>query len=214
MYVPISKKIIDAVLWRVRTMREAELGTLGPMRLRLDDPESDLALQVIWGDKAHLRNEIPKEWLSTTDSAKISVDYTPVDEQKKYVIYVDFSGSWHVPADLTRYNTAKRDIDPDQHSAVKTVINNKNTQEQIEKRWSAVTNQLNSFLSACKSLNEALTARPEIRPYIPEEYIERINRKATKTVRDDTELKAKLETLDVDMLASSAVLARMAGANK
>lgn len=83
--------------------------------------------------------------------------------------------------------------------------------EEITERWSKVQSQVLSFLDNCKSLNEAVKLWPDVLRYVPDEYKERLERKAVKVVKESAAL-AALKEIDLDAVTTSTVLARMAGA--
>jgi hypothetical protein len=64
-----------------------------------------------------------------------------------------------------------------------------------------------AFLGKCKSLNEALKLWPGVKMYIPREYIERVERKVERKVRE----KEILEDTPVDTLTAAAIAARLSG---
>lgn len=90
------------------------------------------------------------------------------------------------------------------------------TEFEVSARWAAVTEQVYGFLQSCKSLNEAVKLWPDVRRYISDEYLARLDQKTARQSADDARKNAALEALkgvNVDMVTSSTVLARMAAGN-
>lgn len=91
-------------------------------------------------------------------------------------------------------------------------------QRECHDRWNRVERQINDFLDTCKSLNEALKLLPDIERYVPEYYLSRVNEKrggtasAKKTDEEarKAEVLAALKNVDVEVVRTSEVLARMA----
>ena len=65
------------------------------------------------------------------------------------------------------------------------------------------------FLEACKSLNEGLKLWPDLKYYIPEQYLKKVAEKVEKKKRPSEALDA-LKEIDVDQIVANAVMARMA----
>jgi hypothetical protein len=65
-------------------------------------------------------------------------------------------------------------------------------------------------LGACKSLNEALKLWPDVRIYIPKEFLERVERKVERTTNSGGA--EAIKKVDTDAAVSAAAIARMMGA--
>jgi hypothetical protein len=80
-------------------------------------------------------------------------------------------------------------------------------------RWKAVEKQVTDFLSNCKSLNEAVKLWPDVRRYIPDSYLRRLDTKSEAQSKADDKRRAALEALkaiDTENIAVSETLLRMA----
>jgi sugar-specific transcriptional regulator TrmB len=80
----------------------------------------------------------------------------------------------------------------------------------IEARWLKVRKQIVNFLKSCKSLNEALKLWPDVRIYIPDEFIKRVERKVEREVSISKAASA-LANVDTDAAISAAMTARLMG---
>jgi len=83
---------------------------------------------------------------------------------------------------------------------------------ECSKRWEKVKEQVTKFLGSCKSLNEAIKLWPDVRRYVPTEYLKRVDTKVEKAKTKSSGADA-LAGMDMDMVNTSLVLARMAGAS-
>jgi len=91
-------------------------------------------------------------------------------------------------------------------------------QVECRDRWLKVEKQLLDFLDTCKSLNEALKTLPDIARYVDKHYLDRVEEKRTATVSKrkvdeearKAEVLAALAAVEVDVVRTSEVLARMA----
>ena len=94
-------------------------------------------------------------------------------------------------------------------------------QIECRDRWNKVEKQLLAFLDTCKSLNEALKTLPDIERYVDQHYLDRVAEKrtaATSKRKTDEEARkaevlAALAAVEVDVVRSSEVLARMASSS-
>lgn len=84
--------------------------------------------------------------------------------------------------------------------------------KECEDRWNKVRTQVIDFVQKCKSLNEALKLWPDLAKYVPDEYIERVNKKAERSKPAESDAAKALAAMDMDAVAASVTLARMAGA--
>jgi uncharacterized protein with von Willebrand factor type A (vWA) domain len=84
----------------------------------------------------------------------------------------------------------------------------------INSRWKKVQNDVSKFLESCKSLNEAVKLWPDIKLYVPEQYLKRLNESVAREKKQQ-EANAALEALqsiDTDFAVAAAVGARLAQA--
>lgn len=87
-------------------------------------------------------------------------------------------------------------------------------QLECRERWTKVKEQIINFIRKAKSLNEALKLWPDVARYVPVEYVDKANEKKERPEKKKSEAAEALKDLDVDLAATSAVLARMAGGPK
>lgn len=86
-------------------------------------------------------------------------------------------------------------------------------QKEASQRWKAVKEQVMAFISSCKSANEALKLWPDVARYLPASAIATVNRKSEKQHREESAALQALKSVDVDLINTSHVLARMAQGN-
>jgi hypothetical protein len=82
---------------------------------------------------------------------------------------------------------------------------------EVDARWDKVRTDVLKFLENCKSLNEAIKLWPDIRIYIPKQYIERVEKKAERSVSTNSALDI-LKGIDTDGAVAAAIGARLASA--
>lgn len=210
MYVAISRELIDFTRKQIRRMSEVEEAAAPSAHIVVDDTSTPFALQLIWGEHQNLRGQIPDTWLQQLERIRINL---VGHDSVQFSLDVKFTRSVYVPHDLSAYNHAPRTIDPTLYPEVMAAMNVMRERTEINRRWIAVRAQVIGFLEQCKSLNEAIKLFPQIRTYVPAEYLARVDKKTEKKVRDTTHVMGSLAKIDTDMLAQSAVLSRLAGSN-
>jgi uncharacterized protein YdaU (DUF1376 family) len=84
----------------------------------------------------------------------------------------------------------------------------------INSRWSKVQADVSKFLESCKSLNEAVKLWPDIKLYVPEQYIKRLNESVAreKKAQEANAALEALQSIDTDFAVAAVVGARMAQA--
>ena len=102
---------------------------------------------------------------------------------------------------------------PEDHPHLAELVAHELVAKEIKARWQANRKQVKEFLSACKSLNEALKLWPDLQRYVSPSDLQRISEKAEKPVKDQSAAIARLAAMDMERIQVSNVLARLAGAN-
>lgn len=76
-------------------------------------------------------------------------------------------------------------------------------------KFSTIWDQVRGFLSSSKSLNDAIKKYPDIKLWIPQHYLDKVEEKverAPRAVREQQEAEAAVATIDHTLLASMGVL--------
>lgn len=202
----VIKRMCDAEI----TNNNAEIGK--PIEL----DTSEFLTKAMWGDYLHLKDQMPQEWLSTNTGPSMHV--IAIDEaggetsrqisfRNQKVLNRPNNDRWSEP----RIKCTKAYLEANAHMAgVQNILNyldRVDLNEEIKKRWNKVETDVMLFLSKCKSLNEALKLWPGVKLYIPSEYIQRVEHKVERKVRE----KAIIEETPVDTLTAAAIAARLSG---
>jgi hypothetical protein len=211
-YVSISQDLRNAVRSNIDTMRRMERDGIKMPEAIQDKTASGLdptMEQLVWGVHYPLKAVMPKEWLRETESVNLRTKITFEDgSSQKVGVRVTFSPRMTTPPNADRYGY---DIDlPADHPSVPDLIAYHTEMRYIDKRWKEVGTQIMEFLGACKSLNEALKLWPDVRIYIPKEFLERAERKVERTTNSGGV--EAIKKVDTDAAVSAAAIARMMGA--
>jgi hypothetical protein len=216
--VYITQELSSQVSSVIKRMREAEIVTNNAeigKPIELDT--SGFLTKAMWGNHLHLKDQMPAEWISISNSPTLNV-HVPVDEVGNKIVHSISFRNQNVPnrPNNDRWNEPKISCKKDYLEAnvdmagVQNVLNYLDRVElnaEIKARWAKVEGDIMAFLGKCKSLNEALKLWPGVKMYIPREYIERVERKVERKVRE----KEILDDTPVDTLTAAAIAARLSG---
>jgi hypothetical protein len=211
-YVAISGALIEDVQDQIKKLRGSEVKTIPEVTryMKMTAIPEDLEL-LVWGQHNNLRDVIPHEWKREREDITLRVDYVSAEgTEQRIECQINFVGSRLVcpPNAGGYYHTII--VDANYHLVAPYVAYAKQVHE-IDERWDKVKEQIIKFLKGCKSLNEALKLWPDVRIYIPKQYIERIERKVERASADSSALDI-LKSIDTDGAVAAAVGARLASA--
>lgn len=214
-FVGISGSLCTEVRSKIRTMRDKEIVyTVGEFQTRAPisvTGNESWFVKKVWQNKMHLISEMPSEWLAnkfeaidfhfsgpgftltcrSTDPLKLP----PMYRNNYPDVYVTFQEGEEMPL-----------------SVINEHIQKAKQRTEITDRWKKIENQVNQFLENCKSLNEAIKLWPDLKLYIPAEYIERLERKAAKAEKVQSNAAAVLAGINTEEIQAAAVIARISGA--
>lgn len=216
-YVAISERLRDEVRRNINMKRSAELNLLptpGAVIIQSDDPR---IIEQFWGEHAHLRDVIPREWCAKADSLSIRTMYNKVPDdpatQDTLIFNVGIvGGTIYLPPRSDTYSP-KLSVPNDAPEVAEHV---RKSQEQfaIGNKWRKVHEDVMTFLQNCKSLNEALKLWPDLRIYIPQSALDKCEEKSVKAKAAESRAMEILKSIDTGHAISSAVMVRILEANK
>lgn len=212
MYVAISDKLIGSVCNQITNMRYAELSTYdNAEQIELPNGDDPLAVRLMWGEHADLRAIIPENFLPMISRFNVIVCQEPEHEgvEERWELYVSLKQPAPGPVKLTAYREQLK-VHLKDYPEFNEVVRKINLRKECEHRWKKVASQVTDFLGNCKSLNEAVKLLPSIKVYIPQGYLERLEEKAQRAQKKESEAANMLDKVDSDLLTSSAVLSRLA----
>jgi tetratricopeptide (TPR) repeat protein len=218
-YVGISQKLIEDVSRNIHMMKEKERNAFvaPPKSLELNEAPAEI-VALLWGEHRHLEPVLPAKWKGKNSS--VDLNFVVKDEDGTVLIKNYFTVKYDreivVPPGVSNY---RFDVElpentcpaiPEAEAYYKWTVE----MNSIELRWGKVRTQMLEFLKSCKSLNEALKLWPDVRIYIPSEYLKRVEQK-TERAQDAEEhiskAAAALANIDTDAAISAAMTARLMG---
>ena len=199
-YVAISGELIKRVSHKIANMRTKELKTIGEKPCNKFDENSPYFLSLVWGEDLHLKDTLPKRFMSKTDSFGV------IYKNPNYREWIYFQNPLVTPP----YCSSAIDGIDWEHPELVELKKWLDTQDEIEQRWRKTTKDVTGFLEKCKSLNEAVKLWPDVEAYIDGFDMSRVNAKKEKTEKVNEAMEA-LKSLDTDTLTANAVIARISG---
>lgn len=223
MYVAISNELVARVQENISTMRNQELKQAAP------DYEKEYAIDAShlynvagFQDHIDLLNKIPKKWLSTTQRARVFVEFehtkgNVLTLSTTQVLFNNLKSAYSRPTNeypgfltnptVPAHVIAKLPDDTPGKAEVMQRVADAKVRLEITDRWKKIEDDVCGFLRKCKSLNEAIKLVPTIKLYVNKEDIERLERKVERKPREEV-----VVDIDVDNLTASAVAARLQAA--
>jgi hypothetical protein len=219
-FVGISQQLKADVRGKISNMQYAEVNSLGP------DPKNSFTatgteswfLEKVWGEHLPLRNLMPDSWCTARSEVfdlhiKLNWDGTE-SSLRQYDFYIRMrSTGIKLPPVYMRNSDIYVGFTPSEQlpPELQTVSQYITQVKEINARWNNVQSKVSDFLGHCKSLNEALKLWPDLKMYIPTEYITRVEKK-TERSSERSSAADVLATINTDEIAAAAVIARMSGA--
>lgn len=215
-YVGISGELINNVENHISRMRnkEREAFTTPLSVLELSEaPQEVVAL--LWGEHAHLQQLLPEAWMNKNTAVDLHLSYTlddsPDADRYSTTFTVKYSDQLMAPPGISSY---RHDIGIPVNTCpipqAEDFLKWSKEMTTIEMRWRKVREQIVAFLRSCKSLNEALKLWPDVRIYIPDEFLKRVAHKVEREV-SVSKAAAALANVDTDAAISAAMTARLMG---
>jgi hypothetical protein len=218
-YVGISQKLLEDVSRNIRMMKEKERNAFvtPPSSLELNEAPAEI-VALLWGEYRHLEPVLPAKWKGKNTSVDLNFELKDEDGKvlSKSYFTVKYANEIVVPPNVSNYRfdvylpEGVCPAIPEAEAYYKWTIE----MGGIELRWGKVRTQMLEFLKSCKSLNEALKLWPDVRIYIPSEYLKRVEQKTERAQAAEAHISkaaAALANMDTDAAISAAMTARLMG---
>jgi hypothetical protein len=211
-FVAISTRLRDDVRNQIRLKQNQELALIPKPAQHLIQPDDPRVIERFWGEYAHLRDVVPKEWCTKVDSLQLTTSYerTPGDLNSTDTMNVSVGIVGGVILGAPKTDTYYPRIKvPSDAPEVAEYVTAAQRQYEVVTKWNKVATDVLSFLTSCKSLNEALKLWPDVRIYIPQSYIDKAEEKSVKAKAAESKALEVLKQIDTDHAVSSAVMVRI-----
>jgi hypothetical protein len=191
-----------AELQRLRNNTAIEIGT--PLHVEV----RDAVVNAAWEEAPDLRSKMPDSWCQKATS--VDVRFTMNGDSK----FVDFSleatedDRIKLPPTFTRWDTIKVNADkasPMVDSWLTKQYSEKQNRSEVHLKFDNIKVQLTKFLESHASLNTAIKEMPELEMYVPQEYLDKLNKKAVRPQAKKKESSIEELNIDVNALTQIAV---------
>jgi hypothetical protein len=213
MYVPISGTLKTQILDHCKKIGAKELeAATEPYKI---DPAPqwmiDLAVHSVWGKHIRLKNQLPKDWLSTMDrDMQVKITY-PEGGFSNHTF--DARGKFDLPPNHNGWNVCQKPIEVtlDQvpvelHQRLR---DRRRVRVAIKERYKALETQIGNLLDNVRSLNDAVARFPDLRLFVPNEYLERLDRKPPPRARQGVAPEGMTVAVDTELLTMAGVVGKL-----
>lgn len=220
-YVALSGEVKSSLRSTIQGLRNTELNSLASLdkfdeAVKASEPFKQWLIDRCWEPVADLRDRLSQFSKKVQTSIEVKTTYVALGYErtaKRDIALSELLLPCVTPTEHSYYGPRKEfKLSVDDHEALSPLRDIMVARDECTQRWAAVEKQVMDFIDKCKSLNEAVKLWPDLRRYIDDEYIERLDKKVERTKPETSAAAAALKAMDVDLVNSSVVLARMAGA--
>lgn len=211
-YVAISSDLRENVRRNIEGMKRRELHAAAPkekteeVRLHQVTPQH---LELVWGEHLHLKPIIPQKWCRKVQTVYLNAERKIEDTDVRATMTYEFPDTIPAPPGSEHY--IRKDVG-EEFPGMKELLDAAVNRREIELRWNKVHDQVTTFIKNCKSLNEALKLWPDVKLYIPQNYLDRVEQKTTKP--KESRAAEVLKQIDTDIATASVVGLRFVEAAK
>ena len=174
------------------------------------DREHPMLSKIIWGEHEHLLALMPAEWCKRlTSDFDLRVKTKVPGREVASSIRIKVRNRTELVAppgfESFREHTIPYDLCPD----TKKYFDLSVREEAFEAGWQKIANDVRNFLNSNKSLNAAIKAWPELRAYIPSDYLERVDKKPERKAQQEKAAQTLAE-IDREGAVAAATLVTLA----
>lgn len=211
-YVAINPAFLSRVEAKIQSMCEAEIKTLGEMPIPQLTDKSEFFLDNVWGEHKHLYALMPSEYKNNFPEWRININIRIADNEHSLSITIPTKHMKDAyPPNHSWYSHREVDANPEKYPEIVPLVEHLKARAEINVRWTNVDSKVIDFLKECKSLNEAIKLWPDLKVYIDEADMKRLDVKHAKSDRASKAAEV-LAGMDTDELMGAAVIARLSGA--
>ena len=202
-YVRKTQTLVDDVANTVNSMMHAELGKLKKANdvsigTDLHRDIAELYSKESWKLAPDIKDKMPDEWCKLVDSTQISF---PDNDKIK------------LPPTYNRYNDRLEIQESSCTGLVKEWLVKQHSldsqRSQTRDMFNGIERQLTKFLGRHASLNSAIKEMPELKLYVPDEYISKLEQKSTPRTKTPTVSIVEELDIDIDNITRLAVAHRI-----
>jgi hypothetical protein len=214
MNVRISQDLLSEVRAQINSMRLSDcklnLGQSDLDNLLVISTDSKQLSDIVWGEHVHFRDQMPKDWLRD-----LSKEYHPhiwlriaFDKPVELQLRIKGKTAFYIPP--RTMSGSKFTIGPDKVTGeLSTLVDIYKQYQELSDKWQQIGNDVITYLKSAKSLNSALKNWPDLRAFIPGDYLDRIAAKPERTA-ERKKAEEALASIDRNLAVTSATLVKLA----
>lgn len=222
MNVRITNELQNDVRMQIRRMylkdMELQLGSSDYDKMFYSDGSNTELIDLVWGKHLHLKSQMPTDWMKD-----LSKEYHPHIYLKVLLAADPVSGDpKHTQFRIVIAGKKPFLVPPRQSTGSVFTVDEKNLTgdlrrlydlhhqyEELEKKWDKISNDIITYLRSAKSLNSALKSWAELRAFIPQEFLDRVDAKPERTA-ERKKAEESLASIDRNLAVTSATLVKLA----
>jgi len=223
MNVRITSELTQEVCTHIQNMRDRDtrlnLGSCEYERLFVIEGDSEELTNLVWGKYVDLRKQMPKEWMAdlkssyrpylimeVTRSTKDEPEGKPKTDDIR--IHLRSGASFLLPPSHTTGQEYK--IHEDKLTGTLRELFDKFLQyQELHAKWAKISSDILTYLRSAKSLNSALKNWVELKAFIPQHYLNRVEAKPARTA-ERKKAEESLASIDRNLAVTSATLVKLA----
>jgi hypothetical protein len=222
MNVRITNDLQSDVRMQVRSMYlkdvELQLGSSDYDKMFYSDGSNTELINLVWGEHLHLKSQMPTDWMKdlSTDYhphvyLKVLLAADPVSGDSKYTqfkIVIAGKKPFLMPPKQGTgrvYTMDEKNLTGD----LRRLYDLHHQYEELEEKWDKISNDIITYLRSAKSLNSALKSWAELRAFIPQEFLDRVDAKPERTA-ERKKAEESLASIDRNLAVTSATLVKLA----
>jgi hypothetical protein len=197
---------------------ELQLGSSDYDKMFYSDGSNTELIDLVWGKHLHLKSQMPTDWMKD-----LSKEYHPHIYLKVLLAADPVSGDpKHTQFRIVIAGKKPFLVPPRQSTGSVFTVDEKNLTgdlrrlydlhhqyEELEKKWDKISNDIITYLRSAKSLNSALKSWAELRAFIPQEFLDRVDAKPERTA-ERKKAEESLASIDRNLAVTSATLVKLA----
>lgn len=214
MNVRISQELLSEVRSQINRMRLSDcklnLGQPNLDDLMVINTDSKQLSDIVWGKHVHLRDQMPSEWLRDLSKEYMPHIWVCINCDKPFKIKLVIKGKtpFYIPPRMS--SGSEFDIGADKVTGeLAAFVDIHKQYQELTLKWHQIGNDVITYLKSAKSLNSALKNWPDLKAFIPAEYLDRVAAKPERTA-EQKKAEQVLASIDRNLAVTSATLVKLA----
>jgi hypothetical protein len=204
--VRMSQALVTSITENIQDMQHKDILSLGDENAyTVSDPvDLEAVRDLMWGKYVHLKDQLPEDWCNNVDGCTATVTVLP----ERYEFSVNVRGKLRAPPGMSRWSSRfcvqKEELH--RYPTLQAVYTHTLDVAAKNSFWMSVQKQVLGFLRSFPSVNAAVKEWPELRLYLPDRVLKKLDEKVSRGGGGD---ETPTPEIDKSTLTSVAIAARM-----